>query len=85
MGRVSLKPGETLVTDTTVTPDTKPALASTTLQGAIIAILSALAPTIANFLHLQASDIVQVVAAAGTVIGFIMTVIGRFKATKALT
>jgi amino acid transporter len=70
------------MTDTTTAADTKSPLQSTTIQGAIVAIFSAVAPTLAARLGVQASDLIDVVSALGTIVGFAMTVIGRMKATK---
>jgi hypothetical protein len=66
----------------TPTIDTKSPLQSTTIQGAFIAIASALAPTLAAKLGVQVQDLVGVVGAIGTIVGFAMTVIGRMRATK---
>lgn len=74
------------MTDTNIIPDiaSKPAISSTTIQGAILSIAGALAPTLADFLHLQADDVTKVVSAVVVLIGFTMTIVGRFTAKQPL-
>jgi lysozyme family protein len=62
--------------------DTKSPLQSTTIQGAIISIIGAMAPTLASLLHIDAQQLINVVGAVATIAGFAMTIIGRMKATK---
>lgn len=71
------------MTDTT-TPATKSPLQSTTIQGAIVGIVGAFAPTLAKDLGLDAAQVMDAVSAILTLAGFAMTVIGRMKATTKL-
>lgn len=69
---------------TTSAADTKSPLASTTIQGAIVMILSSMAPLLASYLKVDATQVVAVISAVTTICGFAMTVIGRMKATKTI-
>jgi hypothetical protein len=66
------------------TTDSKPWWTSTTIQGGIISFLSAAAPIITNVLHIDIGDPAKLVSAAFTLIGFVMVIVGRGKADKAI-
>ena len=68
--------------------DTKPALTSATVWGAIVAAVGALAPVILNTAGATAADQTTGVAAASQLVGGIgalVALFGRLRATKRLT
>jgi hypothetical protein len=68
--------------------DTKPALTSTTVWGAIVAAAGALAPVILNTAGVTAAEQATGVAAASQLVGGIgalVALFGRLRATKRLT
>lgn len=66
-----------------VTPS-KPFASSLTIQGIVVGLVGAFAPNIAAVLHIQAGDVTNIVSMAVSLIGAVMAVIGRMRATQAL-
>ena len=68
---------------TQVTPS-KPFATSLTIQGIVVSLIGAFIPNIAALLHIQVGDITPIVSAAVALIGAVLAVIGRMRATTAL-
>ncbi len=65
-------------------PSTKTPIQSMTITGALVALVSGLAPVILGQLGFssdQAAQVVNGIGALGTVIGAVMAIIGRMRAT----
>ncbi len=76
---------DTTTSATATAPGTKSPMQSMTITGALIATTSGLEPVILNalgFTTAQEQAIVAATAALGTVIGGVMAIIGRMRATK---
>lgn len=65
-----------------VNASAKSPLASKTIWGGIAAIAGALAPTLLPLIGVPVDQVPQLIAAAITVIGGIVAIVGRFTATR---
>ena len=72
------------MSDTSGVTPSKPFATSLTIQGIFVSLIGAFTPQIASLLHIQTGDVTQLVAAAATLIGAVLAVIGRMKATQPL-
>ena len=79
------------MTDTSQVPASKPFATSLTIQGTVVMLISAFAPILAGIFHVQVGDInsvaseaVTAISAVTALVGGVMAIIGRMRATTTL-